>query len=126
MKKKPRKEAGRNCPLCGNRLVKGPADGLHIIYCETEITLPHEKEGEPRQRNHYYEDFDNQEITQYVLPYRINTTTYKIGENHSKIGVMKRYSTGKVYFKTITKCAPLHEDTEENLIKRIKGIIIFS
>jgi hypothetical protein len=126
MKKKVREGAGRDCPLCSKRLVKGPADGLHIIYCETEITIPHTKDWPPRQRNHYYEDLDNQEITQYVLPYRIVTTTFKIGENQSKVAVMNRYSTGRVYFKTITKCAPLHNDSEENLRKRLKTITVFS
>lgn len=128
MKKKPREQTGRNCPLCGNRLVKGPADGLNIIYCETEITIPHKGDWSPRQKNHYLEDWDNNQTTQYVLPYRVITTTYPYQDagNQSKIAIMDRYSTGRVYFKTITKCAPLHDDTEENLIKRIKKITIFS
>jgi len=116
--------ANRNCPLCGHRLVKSPADSFPILYCETEIIVPG-KFNSQRIKNHYLEDWTNKEITQYVMPYRIVTSLYQGIDNQSKVSILSYYSSGRSYFKTIAKCAPLHNDTEENLRKRLKTIMVF-
>lgn len=112
----------RNCPVCGNRLVAGPADGLHVVYCEESITLPG-----GRQKNHYYEDFDNRLKDIYILPYRIRTTMFR-EENTSKVGTLSQYKTGRkaYYFKTLVTCPEIHPDTEDRLKTRIKTLLTFS
>lgn len=116
------KNLNRNCPLCGSRLVYGPADyEMDMIYCEESVMLESGK-----HKNHYIEYVLNKEIVYYLLPYKITTTTMENRENFSKIGKAATYKSGKHYFKTVAKVAPLRSDTEENMRKRLKTIMVFS
>jgi hypothetical protein len=121
-KKKNFNNVGRNCPLCNGPLFDSPTYGIDKIFCEKTILLPERK----MDRYHYIEDLTLKQITQYSMPYRIITTTYLDKENTSQISIFAEYSTGRTYFKTLFKSGAWPPLSEENMIKKIKTLMVFS
>lgn len=113
----------RNCPLCGAQLLRDPSGSWRDrVFCEKKIKL----EGFNREKNHYVEDPFLKEATQYAFPYRLVTTLHPDVENTTKVSVFAKYSTGRTYFKTLFKCGAWIPLTEEQIVKKVKTLMVFS
>lgn len=112
------------CPICKNHeLATQSLEDTHgndpDVFCPEIIKLP-----TGRIFNHYREHYkDGQLVIQriFAMPYRIIT---KRGE--SQISVLSKYRSGAPYFKTMLKVPAVHADLEENIIKRVKLLLLFS
>lgn len=126
VRKQEPEQLNRNCPLCGDLLLHSGLEhkGFYrqdVNYCQRTVKIPGKY-----PKNHYVEDLFLKEVTQFALPYRVITTTFEDKENTTKISILRQYSTGAHYFKTILKCGAWTFCEEEKLIKRIKTLMVFS
>lgn len=125
MKKKPKKLIGRDCPLCGKELFER-SPNQQLIECPTKIIIPHEGEYEPREKSHYVEDNLVNLTIQYLLPYRITTTTIPGNlDNATILSTLRKYRSGRCYFRTMTTSYPWPFETEEKLRKKIETLKAF-
>lgn len=115
----------RNCPLCQQPLIHS-GDEL-VWYCNTMVDYPQLK-----HKSHYQEETEAERISIIIPPYRLLTepiynVLLKKEEVITKLGILSKYKTGKQsnYFKTLLRLPPVTPDTEENLKKKIKILLVF-
>lgn len=112
------------CPVCQNHeLAKQSLEDTYggdpDVFCPEVIKLP-----SGRVFNHFREHYKTGKLVVqriFVLPYRIITKG-----DMSQISVLSQYRSGAPYFKTMLKVPVIHADTEENIIKRVKLLLLFS
>ena len=120
----------KRCPLCEKYLTVD--DDFIEFFCPTIITLPNTD----KEVSHYIEQGFNDTVLMIVMPYRIQTqSSNKNLEYYSKIQLYQdpldpnvgySYQIGTRHWKYILSCPEIHPDTEENLLKRIKLLLVFS
>jgi hypothetical protein len=111
------------CPVCNKHelVIQSLEDSFGHApdhFCPEIITLPGGK-----ILNHYREFQGTKQVRMIVPPYRVLTES-----GCSKVSLQSRYKTGSqgYYFKTILKIPILHPDSQENLLKRIKLLMLLS
>lgn len=111
------------CPVCQKHelLTQSLEDSFGNIpdlFCPEIETMPGGK-----ILNHYREFRQHKQIRMIIPPYRIITQN-----EESKVSIQSRYKTGQkgYYFKTLLKLPVIHPDSQDNLLKRIKLLLLLS
>ncbi len=108
------------CPICGNDLFQSNYRGIFIAECKQKVMIPLPLANVP----HYQVETTswNKISIQHIVipPYGIDTydTDWK-----SRIFVI---DTDDARWKFITETLQIHPDTPDNLIQRIKRLVILS
>lgn len=119
----------QECPLCGKVLRYRLVSGVSVYDCPTQFQFLRSRGGVDymASKSHYEVEYDAKLAIQHivVLPYGIDTATDDFKSNIFKF-FPTELENGVNKWRFITKVPRIKEDTEENLLKRLKNLIPFA
>lgn len=127
-----KKQQSAKCPLCNKSMNKLFDDGVDYMgwYCPKLVHLEYPDVPMVKSFPHYKDEQVNDIKTIIIYPYRIvlekHQTKIAVHVDPKSSKATHGYKVGKMSFKTLVTCPPIHMDTEDKLLSRIKTLIVLS